>query len=103
MGDCFSGQKKYRFGGQVQRSGVKLVPEPAVHANIYICYFCCFYLFMYLMYYVYIYIYTIGWLYDVTGSYTRPMYIWTAICIFGGSISVLEAKIRKPIVHFCYD
>ena len=36
MGDCFSGQKKYRFGGQVQRSGVKLVPEPAVHANIYI-------------------------------------------------------------------
>ena len=36
MGDCFSGQKIYRFGGQVQRSGVKLVPEPAVHANIYI-------------------------------------------------------------------
>ena len=43
LGDCFSGQKKYRFGGQVQRSGVKLVPEPAVHANIYI--------------YIYIYIY----------------------------------------------
>jgi hypothetical protein len=45
-----------------------------------------------------VFVYYTGRLYDAFDSYTIPMYIWVALGFVGGALTILEVKIRKPIV-----